>query len=379
MKSRIILLVDDQEVVLQLFSTVLGEWGLRRGIDVRTAASATAALKLLEQEADSIELIVADLNMPGMRGSDLLLQVKERYPEITSMIVSGAGDLAEMQKVIGAGVFSYLMKPCPPSALIAEAEKALELARLKRENRLHEQRIRDELRWAGELQRTLLRADPVQDPGLEVSITYLPLPELQCGGDYYEVTSLAPSRSRFLIGDVGGHGVRAAFVAAMLKVLISGAGSAISPGGLLEHLNRRACVDLQRLPDLIITFLACLLDTSALTLTCANAGHIPLFVLRAGEAIRVLPEGMGLGFSPEASYREVVVSLRPGDRVVLCTDGLLEGLGGSPAEAESGFVRILRDCASHPDFNAAVVEMVRRDAAREGFRDDAALLSIKVK
>jgi sigma-B regulation protein RsbU (phosphoserine phosphatase) len=284
-----------------------------------------------------------------------------------------------MQKVIGAGVFSYLMKPCQPEALIAEVEKALEVARLKRENQRHEQRIRDELRWAGELQRTLLRADPVEDPGLAVSVTYLPLPELQCGGDYYEVASLSPSRSLFIIGDVGGHGIRAALIAAMLKALVSGSGARSSPGGLLEHLNRRVCADLQRLPDLIITFLACLLDTSTLTLTCANAGHIPLFVLRGTEALRVLPEGMGLGFSARASYPEAVVPLERGDRIALCTDGLLEGLAASPAEAEASFARILQACAGREDFNSAVVEMARQGGAGHGFRDDAALLSIKLK
>ncbi len=379
MAGRAILLIDDDQAILDLFSTILGEWGRPRGIAVRTAASGPAALKLLQREAEAIELIVSDLNMPGIRGSDLLLQVKELYPDVTSMIVSGAGDLAEMQKVIGAGVFAYLMKPCPPALLIGEVEKALEVARLKRENRRYEQRIRDELRWAGELQHTLLRSDPVQDSGLEVSITYLPLPELECGGDYYEVASLSPHESLFLIGDVGGHGIRAALVAAMLKVLVSGRGAAASPSNLLEHLNRRICADLRRLPDLIVTFFACLLDTSTLTLTCANAGHIPLFILRDRWAIRVLPEGMALGFSPDATYRETVMPLHHGDRIALCTDGLLEGLAGSPAEGEQRFSRILQDCAGEEDFNSAVVEMARRGVAADGFKDDAALLSIQVK
>jgi len=379
MESRAILLIDDELPVLELFSTILSEWGQPQGIGVRTAASAAEALALLERDAGSIDLIVSDLNMPVMRGSDLLLAVKDRYPGITTMIVSGGGDLEEMRRIIRAGVFCYLMKPCQPAALIAEVGKALELARLKRENQRYEQRIRDELRWAGELQRTLLRADPVQDPGLEVSITYLPLPELHCGGDYYEVASLSPRRSLFLIGDVGGHGIRAALIAAMLKALVSGSGATTSPGSLLEHLNRRVCADLQRLPDVIITFLACLLDTSTLTLTCANAGHIPLFVLRGLEALRVLPEGMGLGFSPEASYREAVVPLLRGDTIVLSTDGLLDGLAASPAEAEERFSRILQACAGEADFNSAVVEMARRGGEQDGFRDDAALLSIKVK
>jgi sigma-B regulation protein RsbU (phosphoserine phosphatase) len=376
-RDRLILLVDDEPSILQAFSVILGEWGRPRGVAVRTASSAAGALEALAREPEAVDLVVADLNMPVMRGSDLLLAVKERYPQVVTMIVSGVGDLEEMRKVIGAGVFSYLMKPCPAAVLLGEAEKALELARLRRENRRHEQRLREELQWAGELQRTLLRSDPVRDPALEVSITYLPLPELQCGGDYYEVTSLSPSRSRFLIGDVGGHGIRAALVAAMLKAFVSACPADRSPARLLEDLNRRVCAELKRLPDLIITFLACLLDSSAMTLSCANAGHIPLFVLRGPQALRVLPEGMGLGFSPQAAYAESVVALQRGDRVVLGTDGLLEGLAPSPAEAEAAFTGILRECGAREDFNAAVVQKARRD--RQGFRDDAALLSVRIR
>jgi sigma-B regulation protein RsbU (phosphoserine phosphatase) len=379
MEDRAILVVDDEQTILDLFTLVLSEWGSPRGITVLPAASAADALTILERHSGSIDLIVSDLNMPIMRGSDFLLAVKARYPGITTMIVSGGGDVEEMRRIIGAGVFSYILKPCAPAALIAEVEKALELSRLKRENRRYEQMIRDELQWAGELQRTLLQAEPVEDPGLAVSITYVPLPELQCGGDYYEVAPISSRKSLFLIGDVGGHGIRAALIAAMLKAFVSGRGAATSPGSLLEHLNRRVCAVLKRLPDVFITFLACLLDSSALTLTCANAGHIPLFVLREQRAIRVLPEGMGLGFSPDACYKETVVPLARGDTIALCTDGLLEGLSSSPAEAEVRFSRLLLECAGEADFNAAVVEMARRESAKAGFTDDAALLSIKIQ
>jgi sigma-B regulation protein RsbU (phosphoserine phosphatase) len=379
MGARTILVVDDEKPVLDIFTVVLSQWGGPRGIDVLPAASAADALAILEREPGSIELIISDLNMPVMRGSDFLLAVKDRYPEITTMIVSGGGDMEEMRRVFGAGIFSYLLKPCDPATLTAEVEKALEVSRLKRENRRYEQLIRDELRWAGELQRTLLRAEPVRDACLAVSVTYIPLPELQCGGDYYEVVPVSTRQSLFLIGDVGGHGIRAALVAAMLKSIVSASRDIAQPRKLLEHLNERICSDLKRLPDLIITFLACLLDTSALTLTCANAGHLPLFILREETAIRVLPEGMGLGFSPDAAYGETVVPLAHGDTIVMCTDGLLEGLSRSPAEAEARFSRILLACAGEADFNTAVVEAAQRESAKAGFADDAALLSVKVK
>ena len=195
MAARAILVVDDEKPVLDIFTVVLSSWGAPLGIAVLPAASAADALAILEREADSIELIISDLNMPGMRGSDFLLVVRDRYPGITTMIVSGGGDIEEMRRIIAAGIFSYLLKPCDPATLTAEVEKALEVSRLKRENRRYEQMIRDELRWAGELQRTLLRAEPCGTPTSRSRVTYLPLPELQCGGDYYEILPVSDSGS----------------------------------------------------------------------------------------------------------------------------------------------------------------------------------------
>ena len=209
---------------------MLGEWGRSRGVSVLAAGSAAEALAILDSRSGAIDLIVSDLNMPGMRGGDFLVAVKERFPDIVTMIVSGWGDMDEMRKLITAGAFSFLLKPCEPASLIAEVEKALEMGRLRAENRRYAQMIRDELAWAGELQRTLLHPEPAQDPGLSVSTTYLPLPELQCGGDYYEIVPVSKSRTLFLIGDVGGHGIRAALVSAMLKAIVSGRGAASSPG-----------------------------------------------------------------------------------------------------------------------------------------------------
>ncbi len=374
----VILVVDDEQPVRDLFTTVLGDWGRPRGIAVISAATAAQALAALEERAGAVDLIVSDLNMPGMRGGDFLVAVKERYPGVVSMIVSGWGDVEEMRKLISAGAFSYLLKPCEPAALVAEAEKALEVSRLRAENRRYAQMIRDELAWAGELQRTLLHAEPVRDPGLSVAATYLPLPELQCGGDYYEVVPVSARQTLFLVGDVGGHGIRAALVAAMLKAIVSGRGELSAPGELLAHVNARVSAELRRLPELIITFLACLVDTAAMTLTCANAGHMPLFILREDRVIRVLPEGMGLGFQADARYEQTVVPLARGDTIVLCTDGLLEGLSTSPADAEARFSRILLACAAEPDFNAAVVEAARTAAGKGTFSDDAALLSVRL-
>jgi len=379
MGDREILIVDDDESVLALFAHVLSEWGGGRGVSLLTARSADEAFEHLVARPASIELIISDLDMPGMRGSDFLLAVRERYPDMTTMIVSGHGDLEEVRKVIAAGVFSYLFKPCDTLQLVSEVEKALEVSRLKRENRRYEQRIREELRWAGELQKAFLRTELPPSDKFAVSVTYLPLAELQCGGDYCDVIPVAPQGRLLLVGDVGGHGIRAALVTAMLKSIISEDPDARSPRKLLERLNGRLCRELKRMPDIIVTFLACLADASSGVLTYANAGHLPFFVIRNGEALRLHQKGMGLGFDVDAPYEESAIPLESGDLIVLFTDGLVEGLRDSPSAAEADLARILVECRTEADFNAAVIERVKRQTGKDGFGDDVALLAVEVK
>jgi sigma-B regulation protein RsbU (phosphoserine phosphatase) len=282
--------------------------------------------------------------------------------------------------VTTAGAFANLVKPFEPAALVAEVDKAIEVARLRRQNRRHEQRLKGELAWAGELQRAMLRPDVPDDPRFVLSVAYHPLSEFQCGGDYYDVLPVSMDRRQFLVGDVGGHGIRAALVTAFLKALVApGPGARpASPGELLESLNRRLCRALKHTPDLLVTLLACEVDVAARTLVYAGAGHPPLYVLRGEEARALLPNGPVLGFYPQALYPEQVETLVPGDRLVLYTDGIREGIPGDPAESERAFARMLLASRCESDFAAAVIDQSLRLAARATFADDATVIGVTI-
>jgi sigma-B regulation protein RsbU (phosphoserine phosphatase) len=366
--------------MIATISAVLADWVKARDAELLTADSAAGARAILESLAAGVDLVISDLIMPGGNGSELLREVRERWPDTVTMIVSGASDIAEMREVTTAGVFANLVKPFEPAALVAEADKAIEVARLRRQNRHHEQRLKGELAWAGELQRAMLRPDVPDDPRFGLSVAYHPLGEFQCGGDYYDVLPVAADRRQFLVGDVGGHGIRAALITAFLKAIVApGPGARpASPGELLESLNRRLCQTLKDTPDLLVTFLACEVDVAARTLVYAGAGHPPLYLLRGDEARALPPDGPGLGFDPDALYPEQVETLVPGDRLVLYTDGIREGIPGDPAESERAFARMLLASRCESDFAAAVIDQSLRLAARATFADDATVIGVTI-
>lgn len=114
-RRTVILLVDDEEVVRHATADMLREIGH----EVIEAASATAALKLLEDRPD-IELIMTDYLMPGLRGSELIDQARELRSDIKALLITGYARIASNQPGV-----ARLAKPFRASDLAREVAKIL--------------------------------------------------------------------------------------------------------------------------------------------------------------------------------------------------------------------------------------------------------------
>ncbi|NLJ09821.1 MAG: response regulator, partial [Treponema sp.] len=184
------------------------------------APHAIKALEILKEKGTETLLVVSDLRMPEMKGSDFLQIVRDTYPHILAILLIGFSETEEVIKAVRAGIFSYILKPWDSEYLLAEINKAYETAILKQEHDALVKRIQEELKWAGEMQKALLRPVLPQSSLVEYRVSYRPVPQLYCGGDYYDVITLSPDKYLLLLGDVAGHGVRAAFVTGILKAII---------------------------------------------------------------------------------------------------------------------------------------------------------------
>jgi HD-like signal output (HDOD) protein len=121
MKKRI-LFVDDEPMILQGMRRQLhrmsNEW------DMDFAESGPAALALLEKSP--YDIVVSDMRMPGMNGTELLNEVMKRYPQTVRLILSGYADQDLVMKCVGS-THQYLSKPCDPDALKAAVMRATTL------------------------------------------------------------------------------------------------------------------------------------------------------------------------------------------------------------------------------------------------------------
>ena len=183
-------------------------------------------------------------------------------------------------------------------------------------------RMAEELRLAGNVQRSLLPA-PVQHARLEMAREFIPFREI--GGDYYDFLPLGPHRLALAIGDVMGKGVSAALLAANLKASVRAQlqGSELSPADLVARVNRLFW-DLT--PNgLFASLFFAIFDLEAGTLDYVNAGHHYPFVVRGDGRVEELGEGGTLlGLVEESAYVSGRVPVRPEDVLVFYTDGVTD-------------------------------------------------------
>jgi PAS domain S-box-containing protein len=174
------------------------------------------------------------------------------------------------------------------------------------------------------LQRALLPPDLPEVDGVTLSARYVPAErDLSAGGDWYDAIALADGKVGCVIGDVAGHGLRAASVMAQLRMAIRAlAVEGADPGRIAAALNRQLARAAER--DMA-TMLYLEIDPATGRCSLVNAGHPPAIVLEEGRARFLSAQpSLPLGVEPAAVYLVEEMTLPPGATLVLFTDGLVE-------------------------------------------------------
>jgi PAS domain S-box-containing protein len=239
-------------------------------------------------------------------------------------------------------------------------------------------RFERELATAEALQRSLLpdRLPVLQDADL--ATRYVPGGVgLKVGGDWYDAVPLRDGRVMLAIGDVVGHGVRAAASMGKLRnVLQYSALDGLAPGAVLQRLNAYFCA----LADAdMATLLVAEYDPARQRIRYSNAGHPPALLRLPDGTIEALEGGrsMPLCASEQAQYREAERDLPAGSMLVLYTDGLIERRGES---LDVGFSRLAQSLSSASEEVEAVADNLLRDLlAGDAPADDVALMCVGMR
>ncbi len=241
------------------------------------------------------------------------------------------------------------------------------------------ERMEYDLAAAREAQSLLLPTEAPQIPGLDIAVLARPAHEIT--GDVYDFVEHENEYAAILFGDVSGKSAAAALYGAMVSGLFRTiAPRRRSPAQLMQTLNR---VLLERqVGGRYLTLLVMLWEPSTGVFTLSNAGNTPPLVVRGGEVIMPHLEGVPLGLLSGTQYDESTFQTKPGDLVVLYSDGIQDQT--SPTEQEYGILHLgpllkrlcKRSVKEIAEGILADVDKFRQDLP---IADDQTLVIIKVK
>ncbi|MDA3937988.1 MAG: fused response regulator/phosphatase [Spirochaetia bacterium] len=378
-----IMLVDDEKSILNSLKRELMDWCSDKKIEIISFTNPIEAFDALEIEKE-VFLVISDLRMPEMLGSDLLLKIREKYSEIITILLTGYSEIDEIMKAVKSGIFAYILKPWDEKYLLTEINKAHELSILKEEKVRYIKLLEEELKWGGELQKKILKREIPVSKTITVDVEYQPLPMLYCGGDYYDIIALPNDNYLVLLGDVAGHGLKAAFITTILKTIIfseyvrNNQDKGISPADFLKWLNKRISLELSQFPDMLITFVALVVNPEEKKITFSNAGQSHFYLVRGNKVHPIHDEGLCLNITDDPNYRNKSFKIETGDQIYMFTDGLIE-VGENKSNLSQELTgQLLLDETGKKSGPKEIIESFRSISTEGVFYDDITLLSIRI-
>lgn len=256
----------------------------------------------------------------------------------------------------------------------AQQEAAAELGR-RLESALSSRERRDRS-VAALMQRALLLDGVPAVPGTDVAVTYRPAQGGGLGGDWFDVYFGAEGRVVIALGDVAGHGMEVAATMSQLRhALRAYTMTEAELSGAMVRLNELCC---ELLPRDMATLIVASLDVQARTIEVVNAGHLPPVIGRAagGAELTELHRNPALGISRRATFTSSRLELAAGDRLVACTDGLIEKR--REATLDEQLARLVDSVAQGGGRSSQeLCQDLDRDFAPDG-TDDVTVLSLRL-
>lgn len=262
------------------------------------------------------------------------------------------------------------------------ASVAIENSRLL-EQSIEKERLEKELDVAREIQRKILPADVPDYPNMEIASVFIPAFEV--GGDYYDFFRISETKLGFVIADVSGKGISAAFIMAEVKGIFESLSKTIEkPKEILIKANEilKETLDSKTFVSAAYGYF----DFNEKKLIFARAGHCPLFLIRDMNSKQIRPSGLGLGLSSkeyfEQTLEEFSVDLLRNDTIVLYTDGVTDAKNEQMEDfGDKYFLNVLQDNASlsAQELSNKIIREITVFSSQHNQYDDITLVIFKWK
>lgn len=293
------------------------------------AENGEEALSMLENSED-ISLVLSDINMPKMDGLTFLSEAQKlNNPILKTVIVSAYGDMDNIRTAMNRGAYDFITKPIDFKDLEITIDKSLtEIQYIfdAVEQMKTLELFQTDLETAAKIQQKILPQEfPPFPEKTEFGIYAEMHPARQVGGDFYDFFMLDDTKLGFVIGDVSGKGIPASIYMAVSRTMLKAIASQIDdPARCLDTVNTMLIPE-SGLTTFVTVFYG-ILDIETGMVRYCNGGHnLPYIVKEDGAVVEIEnTNGLLLGKIEPIEYETKQVQLKPGEKILLFTDGVTE-------------------------------------------------------
>ena len=287
------------------------------------AGNGVEALEMLSGSG-RFDMVVTDINMPKMDGLSLLGKLPDINPDIKSIVVSAYGDMRNIRTAMNLGAFDFVTKPLDFEDFEITIERTQ--AHITQWKEVLQSRdkliaLQNELDVASNMQQAIL---PVDFPrGRDFDVHGCMAPARNVGGDFFDIMTMEHGRVGLAVADVSDKGIPAALFMMSSRALLKGAAIALgSPDKVLTEVNNLLHEDNRNV--MFVTVVYAVYDPETGSVTYANGGHCDPVLIHADGSSTALPGtgGVVLGLAAGLEYAQKFASLKPGETLIMYSDGV---------------------------------------------------------
>jgi sigma-B regulation protein RsbU (phosphoserine phosphatase) len=358
---RVLVIDDDPDVALYT-RTVLERRGgctVHAIVDPSLARSAVAEFQP--------EVVVTDIEMPGISGLDLITILREESPGLPIIMMTAHLSVDYALRAMRDQADEFLTKPIVSKELVAIVQRLGSERRRKRASA-------DERDRAAQVQQSLLPQQSPDLPGWDLAGGCAPAKVV--GGDFFDWYPVEGGMTLSL-ADVMGKGTGAALIAATVRAVLRSNSDEPDMAVAISRAAASLSSDLEH-SGTFATLFHSRIDTASGRLSYVDAGHgLSLVIKKDGGVDRLRSSSLPIGMGGDDGWREHTVELAPGDTLVAMSDGVLDIYDGTLASLDE----VERVSRSSPDAQAIVdhlLDLARAfDADGDGAPDDVTVVALR--